>query len=602
MSLSSADIWFAKIVGTPTPMSWSQIYNAGSLFAILALFYKEIPEGEVPILSAIGKDVFSSLEEEYFTLESKGFNEIKEAVEKSLEKIPDSITPSFLVAAIPPGKDNLVYLYNFGRCSALLKRGEKMGILLDNNEQLQSASGMFENNDTLVLQTEDFSQKISSDMLASSVHLPPNDIVDMFSAKIHQDSDGKEAALILTYHTKEAPPVDIAPLTSNEEKISNEPTKEEEQSNYPFPSYELPRQKPSMNMSSVKSALTTIASLLQKMPVKFPRLGLSHSKKITLTIAVVLVFAVITTAFLTISKQQENKRQEEVSKILSEAEKKYNEGSALVTLSRDLAREDFEEARVILEAGKKKFSRNSKEDKQLDNLLSRVKESLSASSDSMSVKAEEVSLLTSPVLSTIVSQSAILATSDTSLVYYLTKNGIFSIDKMGKNKVTRITNTDTWKNAGGLGLFGQNIYVLDKDSDQIYKFVPKDDKFVQSDYLGGETDLSNAQSLSIDSSIWVLFKDGSIKKFTKGKQDSFAVTNLPTPFSNPTRITTSADMTNLYILDNGNGRIVVLNKTGSYLSQYQSEIIKKAQDFEVREKDKVAYILAGGKLYKIPLQ
>lgn len=602
MSLSSADIWFAKIVGTPTPMSWSQIYNAGSLFAILALFYKEIPEGEVPILSAIGKDVFSSLEEEYFTLESKGFNEIKEAVEKSLEKIPDSITPSFLVAAIPPGKDNLVYLYNFGRCSALLKRGEKMGILLDNNEQLQSASGMFENNDTLVLQTEDFSQKISSDMLASSVHLPPNDIVDMFSAKIHQDSDGKEAALILTYHTKEAPPVDIAPLTSNEEKISNEPTKEEEQSNYPFPSYELPRQKPSMNMSSVKSALTTIASLLQKMPVKFPRLGLSHSKKITLTIAVVLVFAVITTAFLTISKQQENKRQEEVSKILSEAEKKYNEGSALVTLSRDLAREDFEEARVILEAGKKKFSRNSKEDKQLDNLLSRVKESLSASSDSMSVKAEEVSLLTSPVLSTIVSQSAILATSDTSLVYYLTKNGIFSIDKMGKNKVTRITNTDTWKNAGGLGLFGQNIYVLDKDSDQIYKFVPKDDKFVQSDYLGGETDLSNAQSLSIDSSIWVLFKDGSIKKFTKGKQDSFAVTNLPTPFSNPTRITTSADMTNLYILDNGNGRIVVLNKTGSYLSQYQSEIIKKAQDFEVREKDKVAYVLAGGKLYKIPLQ
>ncbi|MEK7091989.1 MAG: hypothetical protein AAB907_00025, partial [Patescibacteria group bacterium] len=136
LSLSSADIWFAKIVGTPTPMSWSQIYNAGSLFAILALFYKEIPEGEVPILSAIGKDVFSSLEEEYFTLESKGFNEIKEAVEKSLEKIPDSITPSFLVAAIPPGKDNLVYLYNFGRCSALLKRGEKMGILLDNNEQL----------------------------------------------------------------------------------------------------------------------------------------------------------------------------------------------------------------------------------------------------------------------------------------------------------------------------------------------------------------------------------------------------------------------------------------------------------------------------------
>ncbi len=602
MSLSSADIWFAKIVGTPTPMSWSQIYNAGSLFAILALFYKEIPEGEVPILSAIGKDVFSSLEEEYFTLESKGFNEIKEAVEKSLEKIPDSITPSFLVAAIPPGKDNLVYLYNFGRCSALLKRGEKMGILLDNNEQLQSASGMFENNDTLVLQTEDFSQKISSDMLASSVHLPPNDIVDMFSAKIHQDSDGKEAALILTYHTKEAPPVDIAPLTSNEEKISNEPTKEEEQSNYPFPSYELPRQKPSMNMSSVKSALTAIASLLQKMPVKFPRLGLSHSKKITLTIAVVLVFAVITTAFLTISKQQENKRQEEVSKILSEAEKKYNEGSALLTLSRDLAREDFEEARVILEAGKKKFSRNSKEDKQLDNLLSQVKESLSASSDSMSVKAEEVSLLTSPVLSTIVSQSAILATSDTSLVYYLTKNGIFSIDKMGKNKVTRITNTDTWKNAGGLGLFGQNIYVLDKDSDQIYKFVPKDDKFVQSDYLVATTDLSNAQNLSIDSSIWVLFKDGSIKKFTKGKEESFNISGLPTPFSNPTRITTSADMTNLYILDNGNGRIVVLNKTGSYLSQYQSEIIKKAQDFEVREKDKVAYILSGGKLYKIPLQ
>jgi dihydrofolate reductase len=55
-------------------------------------------------------------------------------------------------------------------------------------------------------------------------------------------------------------------------------------------------------------------------------------------------------------------------------------------------------------------------------------------------------------------------------------------------------------------------------------------------------------------------------------------------------------------LDNGNSRVVVFDKTGSYKAQYQADVIKSAKDFEVLEKDKKIYVLSGGKVYEITLK
>ena len=108
--------------------------------------------------------------------------------------------------------------------------------------------------------------------------------------------------------------------------------------------------------------------------------------------------------------------------------------------------------------------------------------------------------------------------------------------------------------------------------------------------------------MTIDGSIWIIESNGTVLKLTKGKADSFNVSGLDKPFTSPTKIFTKNDFNNVYILDNGNGRIVVLTKDGTYKEQYQATVIKNAKDFEVNESGKKIFILSGGKIYEIGLK
>ena len=131
-----------------------------------------------------------------------------------------------------------------------------------------------------------------------------------------------------------------------------------------------------------------------------------------------------------------------------------------------------------------------------------------------------------------------------------------------------------------------------------------DSGFAKTNYFAADVtpDFSKAVSMAIDSSVYVLSTDGTIAKFTKGKADTFSIKGLSKKLSNPTAIVTSGDDTNVYVLDNGNSRIVVFDKSGNYKTEYSASVIKSAKDFEVLESDKIAYVLSGGKLYQIDLK
>ncbi|MBU3978900.1 hypothetical protein KKE68_04340, partial [Patescibacteria group bacterium] len=120
-------------------------------------------------------------------------------------------------------------------------------------------------------------------------------------------------------------------------------------------------------------------------------------------------------------------------------------------------------------------------------------------------------------------------------------------------------------------------------------------------FKGTPPDLSKAQSLSIDGSIWILMQDGKILKFTRGESENFTITGLNKPLKNPSKIFTDRNTDSLYILDNGNGRILILDKNGQYQNQYNADILQNAKDFEIIEKDQKALILTEDKIWEIPL-
>ena len=88
-------------------------------------------------------------------------------------------------------------------------------------------------------------------------------------------------------------------------------------------------------------------------------------------------------------------------------------------------------------------------------------------------------------------------------------------------------------------------------------------------------------------------------QYTSGKSNGLQLTGLPKPLSNPTKIVTDITMENIYVLDNGNARVVQFDKTGKYINAYNSSVVASAKDLDVSEKTKTIDILSQGKVWEM---
>ncbi len=175
------------------------------------------------------------------------------------------------------------------------------------------------------------------------------------------------------------------------------------------------------------------------------------------------------------------------------------------------------------------------------------------------------------------------------------------ISKSTERKSTAITNDDLWENGIGIGSYLGNLYVLDPQKGVI-KFVKSGNSYSDSNYIREAPDLEKAVGLTIDGAIYILFSDGSIKKFSKGAEDAFKLSGLTSPLSSPSKIYTTADLDNLYILEPKSSRIVILEKNGTFVKEVSSNVLNKAKDLQIAEDGKTAYILSDNKLYSLPLE
>ncbi|MDZ7586906.1 MAG: hypothetical protein U0946_04070, partial [Patescibacteria group bacterium] len=162
-----------------------------------------------------------------------------------------------------------------------------------------------------------------------------------------------------------------------------------------------------------------------------------------------------------------------------------------------------------------------------------------------------------------------------------------------------------WKNISDSVGFGSNLYLLDKSkSGQIWKYLGVTSGLsAKRTYLKGETyDLSEAMSMAIDGSVWVLFSDGTIAKYVQGTKDAFVVAGLDKNFEEPIKIFTSPEVENLYVLDRRQTRVVVVSKTGEYQAQYEWPGMAGVKDLAVSEKLKKMFLLTGEKVFTIDIQ
>lgn len=183
----------------------------------------------------------------------------------------------------------------------------------------------------------------------------------------------------------------------------------------------------------------------------------------------------------------------------------------------------------------------------------------------------------------------------------VTENALFEYEPQYGFKPIPIAGIENWIHPVSVDSFYGNLYILDEGANQIYRYLPTPDGYSQApeNYFAdtANINLSGAVDMTIDGAIYVLYGDGTVKKFENGEPQAFALTGLDTstPIKNPTAIFTTADdeMQHLYITDSGNQRIIQLNKDGKFIEQLKPEdsTFENLQNLFVNEGENKMYVL-----------
>jgi hypothetical protein len=169
------------------------------------------------------------------------------------------------------------------------------------------------------------------------------------------------------------------------------------------------------------------------------------------------------------------------------------------------------------------------------------------------------------------------------------------------------TKDPAWKKGDDLEVYGSRfIYVLSPADNQIWKYERRRSDYSEGSPYNKTADLSQAVSIAIDGSIYVLSSDGSIQRLMRGENEPYDFRDLPSiPFAgNKLKLYTSIENDFLYILDPDNSRILVFQK-GDRFATYRKQVIfaleEEAVDFLVNDSGQKVNLLTKDKIYEFDL-
>lgn len=169
------------------------------------------------------------------------------------------------------------------------------------------------------------------------------------------------------------------------------------------------------------------------------------------------------------------------------------------------------------------------------------------------------------------------------------------------------TTDENFKKGKVIDAYSNKIYVLDAAENQIWRYTRRRDKFDAAQPYANGVDLENGVDLAIDGNVYVLGSDGYITKLFQGNKEDFPIKKLPVKsLISPTKIFTEADMSQIFVLEPSENRVLVYNKddrTGGavYTGQYIFDDLEDIKDFYVDKDTNTMYVLTGTSIYRTML-
>ena len=614
------NLQIAKIVGSVSGSGWSQVHSFapddaakrkshGELLA--AISFKAKAEIEI---SSFGSEIVKRLQEIYYSNEAG-------SVLTKLSQTIETLAAEWLgqveleIVALVAWGDYLYAARNLSGQVWILRGEALVKLFTAASSGIETISGKLIPGDALVAATSQFDQLVPEGSLRGALKQETAEsAAESLTAQVHGHANNSQAAAVV---------VKIPGVV--EPAFAKAPARQAE-----------PKEK-----IDYKAKLVEFISRFKpkrKIEIFVGAHG-NKTRRLSLTIGMVLLLVFGLSLFLAGKKRQGEGQRQTYQAIVDEINYKLDEADSLLTLNPLRARSLLSESNTRIQEYKEKGNKVSQEILDLEQKVAVALEQVQREYSVEAIEWYDFDLVKegfrgqawnlsktevlvwddasrTAVLLNLESKAAQIIVSGESLGeaktigltegrgFVVAPDKVTVVDTAKQEPVAQV-DADGWKNIKVARGFGSNLYLLDSAADgQIWKYLGLDDGLSgKRSYLVGETfDLSEAVDMAIDGSVWVLFSDATIVKYTQGKKDAFQVIGLDQPFSETVKIFTGPEVEHLYVVDRANTRVVVLDKSGEYAAQYQWSGIAGVKDFVVSETLRKIFFLTGEKVFTIDLK
>jgi len=181
------------------------------------------------------------------------------------------------------------------------------------------------------------------------------------------------------------------------------------------------------------------------------------------------------------------------------------------------------------------------------------------------------------------------------------ERNLFSFHPTKGAGLVSLRGADGWKSMDGLASYNGNLYVLDTQGGQVWRYLPTEGGFdsERTGLLSG-ADLAGAVGLSVGGDVYLLTDEGGIRRFSGGQEIAFEMEGIDQPIVSPAS-PVLVEAGALLVVDRGNKRVVAFSLSGRFQRQFVSGRFTDLQAVAVDEVAARLYLLDGDSLYDASL-
>ncbi|MBU3942845.1 hypothetical protein KKA24_02585 [Patescibacteria group bacterium] len=145
-----------------------------------------------------------------------------------------------------------------------------------------------------------------------------------------------------------------------------------------------------------------------------------------------------------------------------------------------------------------------------------------------------------------------------------------------------------------------NLYLLDRDNCEVAKYSHLSGMSwgEGKQWLQDKSHCSTPKSLAVDGSLYILNSDNSIAIHHSGQYQKTLTLDIFPKVENITEIKTKVNVPYLYLLEPINNRLIIIDKDGKTIKQFQSDDFNNLIDFDISPSGKTIYLLNENLIYK----